>query len=428
MARSTAADGTSMVGRREPERAAGYASGVDSHEPEEAWELRARRAEAHLAALDDAVRGISGVLSVDLVLQLIVDRVRDLAEAEYAALGMVDEAGVIERFITSGLSHQERDRIGELPRGKGLLGLIIRENRSIRIRDIGSDARRHGFPPNHPPMGSFLGVPITLHGRSVGRLYLTNKHGAREFSAKDQALVERFALHAGIAMENARLHEAERLLVVVDERERIGRDLHDGIIQNLYGVTLSLEEVPELVAEDPQEARDRVDRAIDTLHGAIRDIRNFIFGLRPILLEDGGLTHGLELLADELHRNAAIEVSVTASELPDLPMESVIELLAVGREALSNVARHARATRASIELAVADGALQLTITDDGIGFEVDAARPSAHQGLANLRGRAERLGGSASVKSRPGEGTRIMLSLPLLGEASSPRQAGGETA
>jgi len=381
-----------------------------------------------MAALDAAVRGIAEVLDVERVLQLIVDRLRDLVEAEYAALGIVDEAGVIERFITSGLSHEERERIGELPRGKGLLGLIIRENRSIRIRDIGSDPRRHGFPPNHPPMGSFLGVPITLHGRSVGRLYLTNKRGASEFSAEDQALVERFALHAGIAMENARLHEAERRLVVVDERERIGRDLHDGIIQNLYGVTLSLEDVPELVTEDPQEARDRVDRAIDTLHGAIRDIRNFIFGLRPILLDEGGLTHGLELLADELRRNTAIDVSVTAVEPPELPMEAVAELLVVTREALSNISRHARATHASVKLAVAGGAVHLAITDDGIGFDADAARPSAHQGLTNLQVRAEQLGGRASVNSRPGEGTRIMLSLPLSDDASSRRQPGGETA
>jgi len=380
------------------------------------------------AALDEAVRGITEVLDVERVLQLIVDRLRDLADAEYAALGIVDEAGVIERFITSGLSHEDRERIGELPRGKGLLGLIIRENRSIRIRDIGSDARRHGFPPNHPPMGSFLGVPITLHGRSVGRLYLTNKRGTPEFSTEDQALVERFALHAGIAMENARLHEAERRLAIVDERERIGRDLHDGIIQNLYGVTLSLEDVSELVTENPREARDRVDRAIDTLHGAIRDIRNFIFGLRPILLEDGGLTHGLEQLADELRRNAAIDMTVTAVEPPELPMEAVAELLVVTREALSNISRHARATHASIELAVADGAVHLTITDDGIGFDADAPLPSAHQGLANLRLRAEQLGGRASVNSRSGEGTRIMLSLPLSGPSSSRRKSGEESA
>jgi signal transduction histidine kinase len=380
-----------------------------------------------MAALDAAVRGIAEVLDLERLLQLIVDQVRDLAEAEYAALGIVDEAGVIQRFITSGLSHKERERIGELPRGKGLLGLIIRENRAFRIRDIGSDPRRHGFPPNHPPMTSFLGVPISLHGQTVGRLYLTNKRGAAEFSAADQALVERFALHAAIAMENARLHDAERRLAVVDERERIGRDMHDGTIQNLYAVTLMLDDVPALVTEDPREARERVDRAIDSLHGVIRDIRNFTFGLRPILLDDGGLTDGLESLSADLRRNAGIEVAVNAVEPGGLPLETVVELLAVAREALSNVARHARASHVSVDLDADGDEVRLTITDDGIGFDPDAERPRAHQGLANLRDRAARSGGRVAVDSRLGGGTRIMLSLPLPDEAAPRPRANGET-
>jgi GAF domain-containing protein len=184
------------------------------------------------SALDAAVRGIAGLATIDEVLQVIVDRVRPLVSAQYAALGIVDEQGRIERFITSGIDLSTRRRIGALPEGHGLLGLIIRENRSFRIPDINSDSRRHGFPPNHPPMASFLGVPITVKGISLGRLYLTNKIGAEQFSEEDQSLVETFALHAGIAMENARLHEQLNRLAVVDERERISKDLHDGIIQN----------------------------------------------------------------------------------------------------------------------------------------------------------------------------------------------------
>jgi len=150
------------------------------------WELRARRAEAHLAALDVAVQGISGVLELDPVLQLIVDRVRELAEAEYAALGIVDAEGSIERFITSGLDAAERERIGPPPRGRGLLGLIIREGETFRVADIATDPRRYGFPPNHPEMHSFLGVPVTVKGHTVGDLYLTNKRGAPEFSEDDR--------------------------------------------------------------------------------------------------------------------------------------------------------------------------------------------------------------------------------------------------
>src|SRR4029079_2278757 len=147
-----------------------------------------------LQALDAAVRVISGVLDLDQVLQLIVDRVRELVQARYAALGLVAQPGVITQFITSGITAEQRAAIGELPRGHGLLGLIIREGRSYRIRSISDHPESYGFPANHPPMTSFLGVPVTMKGDVLGRLYLTDKHGAPEFSADDQALVETFAL------------------------------------------------------------------------------------------------------------------------------------------------------------------------------------------------------------------------------------------
>ena len=137
-------------------------------------------------ALEAATRAIASLQSVDDVLQVIVDQVRLLVGADYAALGTVHADGVIERFITSGMSRETRAAIGPLPRGHGFLGLIIKENRSFRIPDIAVDPRRHGFPPNHPPMHSFLGVPITVKGRSVGNLYLTDKSGAAEFSAADE--------------------------------------------------------------------------------------------------------------------------------------------------------------------------------------------------------------------------------------------------
>ena len=244
-------------------------------------------------ALDAATRAIAGLVSVDEVLQVIVDQVRPLVGAQYAALGIVDESGVIERFITSGMDDETRARIGALPRGHGFLGLIIEENLAFRIPDINVDRRRYGFPPNHPPMTTFLGVPVTVKGRSVGNLYLTNKAGGQEFNEGDEQIVESFARHAGIAIDNARLHEMVKGLAILDERERIGKDLHDGIIQNIYAVGLSLEDVPELMDEDRDEVVRRVERAIDSLHHTIRDIRNFIFELRPQLLGGMSLLAGL---------------------------------------------------------------------------------------------------------------------------------------
>lgn len=374
----------------------------------------ADRASAQLNALDQAVRGIGGVLDVDRVLQLITDRVRDLVQAQYAAIGIVDSEGAIERFITSGISDEDRARIGDLPRGRGLLGLIIREDRTYRVSDITRHPERHGFPPHHPEMHSFLGMPIRASGSVVGRLYLTNKLGAAQFTEDDQELVEMFALHAGIAIENARLHEQVGRLAVVDERDRISRDLHDSVIQAIYAQTLTLDDVPDLMSEDPVEAARRVDDAIDALHAVIRDIRNFIFGLRPVLLEGGSLADGIEHLAAELRRGG-VEVSVSLPDdgaLDGLPIEVVAELLALGREALSNIARHAAADNASVTLAADDRQIRLELTDDGVGFDPEQSTEGGHHGLDNMRSRARVIGAALEVASEPGSGTRIIVALP----------------
>jgi len=365
-----------------------------------------------LQALDAAVRGISGVVDVEQVLQLIVDRVRELVAAQYAALGIVDEAGLITQFITSGISAEERRAIGDLPRGHGLLGLIIRENRSYRIPHIASHPESYGFPPNHPPMDSFLGAPVTVRGQVVGRLYLTNKQSAAEFGADDQALVEMFALHAAIAIDNARLYGQVQRLAVVDERDRISRDLHDSVIQSIYAVMLSLDDVPELVSESNAEAGQRVDDAIDALHGVIRDIRNFIFGLRPLLLESGSLLDGLRTLADELGRNTATEIEIVGDEPKDVSIEIVAELLAIAREALANVARHSGATHTSILLTMSDNSVRLEIVDDGRGFKPKALVARGHHGLANMRARADGLTGTFDIESGENLGTRIIVVIP----------------
>jgi signal transduction histidine kinase len=369
-----------------------------------------------LEALDAATRGIAGVLDVDLVLQLIVDRVRDLIGASYAALGIVTPRGDIERFITSGMADDVRTAIGPPPHGRGLLGLIIREGRSYRIPEIAAHPDSSGFPPNHPPMTSFLGVPVAVKGRPIGNLYLTDKRRAREFSADDQKLVETFALHAGIAIDNARLHEQVQRLAVVEERERISRDLHDGIIQGIYAVALSLEDVPDLMNTERDEAVERIDRAIDSLNLTIRDIRNFILGLRSEFLGGADLESGLATLSHDFALNSPIEVVLDVergrSAGDTLAMDDRVHLLQMVREALSNAARHSKGRLATVRLEADDGEVVVTVADDGIGFDPAAVRPSGHLGLANIRDRAVRMGGAADVESRPGAGTRVIIRLP----------------
>jgi signal transduction histidine kinase len=367
-----------------------------------------------LAAVDEAARAISSVLGIEEVLQLIVDRVRALVDAQYAALGIVGVDGRIERFITAGMAVETRRAIGPLPTGRGLLGLIIREGRSYRIPAISGHPDSSGFPKNHPPMTSFLGVPVMAHGASVGNLYLTDKRGAGDFSVADLRLVELFARHAGIAIDNARLHAQAGRLAVAEERDRIGRDLHDGIIQSLYAVGLSLEDVPELMNEAPDEAAERVDTAIESINLAIRDIRNFIYGLRPEAVDGTQVVAGLAALAEEVRHGGLVDVSAILDPAADPGLDESAggELLNLVREALSNAVRHGHARTISIELAGDEAGSTLVIADDGAGFDPARQVEAGHHGLANMRARADAIGGRLEIRSAPGDGTQVIVALP----------------
>ena len=369
---------------------------------------------AAVEALSDAIGGIAGILSVEDVLQLIVDRVRTLVGARYAALGILaEDRRLIERFITSGITPEQRRLLGDPPQGHGLLGLIIKEGHSLRIPDIAGHPASYGFPANHPPMTTLLGVPVRLKNRIIGNLYLTDKIDAAAFTDDDQRLVELFAAHAGVAIENARLHEAVQHLAVVDERERIGKDLHDGIIQSLYAISLSLEDVPEIMSDDQDEAVSRVDRAIDNLNAAIADLRQFVVGLRPEHVDRTDFIGLIATLADQVRRDGVIAVDLDLpKERVDLPAHARGEILQIAREALSNTARHGHATRANVALRREGGALRLELADDGSGFDPSVHAPAGHHGLANMRDRAEGLGGSFDIQSGP-TGTTIIVTVPL---------------
>ena len=374
---------------------------------------------AAIDALEIGTRAIAGELDLDRVLQLIVDSVRELVHAKYAALGIVDGRGGIERFITSGITADERAAIGPPPRGRGLLGLIIREAMAYRIRDITGHPAGSGFPPNHPPMHSFLGVPVRTGGAPIGNFYLTDKQGADSFTERDQRLVEMFALHAEIAIQNARLHGRVQQLAVLDERLRISRDLHDGIIQGLYAIALSLEDVPDLMADDPADAVARVDRAIDRLNTSIGEIRSFIMDL-GINAVDTAFSSRLAGLTDELLLTSGGRLVVehdlaAAVGINDrLSIEASSQLLQIAREALSNAIRHSGAARVLLSFRTEGGNAILEVADEGRGFDTDAPPRAGHLGLANLTERAASLGGALEIRSRPGAGTRIIASVPLL--------------
>jgi signal transduction histidine kinase len=528
-------------------------------------------------ALLDAGIALASELSLPAVLQRIVDLAAQVTDARYGALGVIGEDGTLTDFVTTGMSIRARKLIGHLPRGRGLLGYLIKHPHPVRVRDISTHRQSSGFPAHHPAMKSFLGGPVRAMGRVFGNIYLTDKRGAEEFTADDERALSILAAQAGIAIANATLYEEMRLrerwldalrtitgdmlagadsdslleriandarelagadlativsagsapgelvvstasgagtarlrgrpvpagssisgdvmksgstlvfedasaernayppiitsgnvgpaifvplragdqatgtlmianhkggprfgkrtvglvetfadqasvvvaysraqgdrrrLGLMDERERIAKELHDGIIQSLFAVGMGLQGTA-LMAESAGVA-DRIERAVAELDRVIRDLRNYIFGLRPGILADRTLEGALKTLGDEVRSDSRLDVSVdVAPEAASLLASHSHDVVQLTREALSNVARHAHARHAWVRLSNGGGKVVLTIEDDGVGF--DARSPTSGNGLRNMRGRAVALRGELRITSRNGKGTRLRVTVP----------------
>ncbi len=368
--------------------------------------------------LIEAGLALASALDLDAVHTRIVSLAVDLTGASYGALGILDEhMPRIEHFITQGIDEATRARIGSHPVGDGILGLLIQERRPMRIPDIETDPRSAGFPPNHPPMHSFLGAPVLALGKVFGNLYLTEKVGAPEFSDEDEAALVVLATQAGVAIENARLIEETQLaqeelarLELLEERERIAKELHDGVIQSLFAVGMSLQGAAAMV-RDAEVAR-RIEGSVEDIDRAIRDLRNYIFGLRPGILADRQLGQALNELATEFEERTEVLTIVSVDEQVASELAGrAADVVQLTREALSNIGRHASATSCRISLRRTVGGAELEIDDDGVGFDVDG--PSRGMGLGNLRARVEGLGGALTIVSITGEGTTVRAALPL---------------
>jgi signal transduction histidine kinase len=520
---------------------------------------------------------LASELSLPIVLQRIVDLAAQVTDARYAALGVIGPGDRLAEFVTTGIPAQQRRAIGALPTGKGLLGLLIKEPRAVRIKNIADHPLSVGVPPNHPPMRSFLGAPIRAMGRVFGNIYLADKRTEEEFSQEDEELLAVLATQAGVAVANASLYAeirsrerwldalreisnqvlaganqgslltsiaehaqdlagadaativsvssvpgelvvaaavgarsgelrgqtlpaegsiagsvmksgrslalddvsaasnayqpivrlgrhgpalfvplrvpggatgtltvirlkggqrfdevsrrlietfADQASVVIDygraqadlsrlglmeERERIAKELHDGIIQSLFAVGMGLQATAAL-AVAPATAQ-RIEAAVEELDRVIRDLRNYIFGLRPGILADRQLDQALQVLGAEMQARggASVEVSVDPALAASLSARSA-DVVQLTREALSNVARHAQARHAIVTLSRKGSRAVLMIEDDGIGFDPKGDWPGS--GMRNLRVRAAALGGTLEITSTPGKGTRLRVIFP----------------
>ncbi len=387
---------------------------VEQHEAE------IQRRSQQLAALHAAGIALTTELDLTTVLQKVVDLARDLVGAKYAALGVLGADGrFIDQFLTSGISPELRAQLGAPPRGHGLLGVLINEGKPILVPDIRKDPRSVGFPPNHPQMRSLLGVPIRSKGVVFGDLYMADKltptGEITVFTPQDQEVLEMFATQAAIAIENAQLYRQKQQLAVLQERERFGMDLHDGIIQSIYAVGLQLEDAETRIPTEPAEAASRVHQIILALNDIIRDIRNYILDLRPQRFQGRDLKRGLEELARDLRANTFLTVNLNADTLePELlSPEQTVEILHVAQEALTNVRKHARASRVELDLVRDADAVVLSIEDNGVGIANGRKDGKGGYGLPNMRERARAAGGELQIE--PGElgGTRIVLTIPV---------------
>ncbi len=539
-----------------------------------------------IRALLEASVSLTSELSLDSVLQKVVDVAREQIGARYAALSVLNSDGEIEKFVVSGVTAEERERIGHVPVGRGLLSVLLHEGASLRMDDISKDPRSVGFPANHPVMRSLLGVPVISHGRILGNLYLTDKQAAPGFNERDEDLLSLLSTQAAVAIINAELYEVERrradewqalfdlsrevaispdlrelldsvvqratrllsadlgllmllspdgrslriaaqtglltatpngpiavadhgllqlvietgrpaivadrrqdkrldgrpmalldaeglvsaievplkgkdnvlgVIVVgnraktgfsdqqaelveafgnltavaietrqlyekveslarLEERERIGMDLHDGVIQSIYAVGLHLEDLSDRLPGGAAELKPDIEKAMDDLSKVIKDIRSYIFDLRPQLSEIKDLPAALVQLVEHFRVNTLVTIVLDISE----PFESgggeaeAMAIFHIAQEALNNVSKHANATSVTVRLRSSPKYVSLEVEDNGIGFEVPGEGISgARSGLRNMRDRARSVGAKLSFISSPGRGTTVRVNLPV---------------
>lgn len=411
-----------------------------------------------LDAANTAIVAISSALDLSQVLQTIVDSARQLLHSRYAALGVADKNGRILQFITSGITPEQRAAIGPLPQGHGLLGELIREAHPLRIPNIAAHPHSHGFPPNHPPMTSLLGVPILYQGKAVGDLYLTDKIGADEFSEEDEELLILLANHAAVAIENARLYEevrtsrdtlqawsselevkvAERtreieryskeitvrvLQAQEEERKRLARELHDDTAQSLSTLLINLDLLESIIpdAEHSAGLRAGLERLRGLTKRTLDNVRALSHDLRPTILDDFGLVAALQWYADEYRRTFGVPVEMHLEQpTGQLAPEVELTLFRIAQEALTNSGKYAEADTVLLSLSFSNSAAELIVEDRGKGFDLQHLTGPTREGglgLFGMQERAELLGGTLKIESSPGNGTQVSATVPLAHDA-----------
>lgn len=376
---------------------------------------RLARQNRELLSLHTATQDVHADLSLDKVLQRVVDQASALLDARYGAISVIDEQHRIESFVTSGISDELRARLGAPPVGHGLLGVVLNEGQRLRLSDLTRDPRSHGYPPHHPPMKSLLAVPVVCKGPFRGNLYLADKNEAPEFSEEDEETLVRFATTAAIAIDNAYLHQRLNTLAVAEERLRIAHEMHDGLAQVLAYVNTKAQAVKELLRNNrPEEATKHLDQLAAAAREVYGDVRESIIGLRNAAVPGRSLGDAIHDYVRSWEAQHGITCRVRIDRDLRLSDNAELQLQRIVQESLANVRKHAQAKHVDVTLQQAEGKIVTTVQDDGLGFrpELLGRAEFPRFGLATMRERAESIGGTVRLDSSPGEGTRVTVEIP----------------
>jgi signal transduction histidine kinase len=364
-----------------------------------------------LEAINEVTQAILGGHSVEDVLRLIARRARELVGADLASVAIPE--GDAELVVKVADGRRADTILGKrFPAADSISGEVMGTRTPLTVDDVGSDPRTGQPVVGLGDMGPALFLPLAVQDRTFGTLTVANGRGGVRFTSEDLAFAQVFAAQAAVALDHARLREDLRRLAVLEDRERIAKELHDGVVQSLFAVGMSLQ-ATEAVAEQSGTVRLRLTAAVEDIDRVIRDLRNYIFGLRPGGAADRGLEQALQDLVDEFRRGSDIAVRLEVDpEVASLLAPSAHDVGQVAREALANAVRHSGAQTLSVVLVREGDTAVLEVEDDGVGFRREAAK-GVGQGLDNLEARAEALKGALDVETAPQKGTTVRLRIPL---------------
>jgi len=377
---------------------------------------RLERRNRELLALHTAGLDVASELSLEIVLNKVVEQARNLVGAKYGALSVIDHDGNIKEFITSGVTAQQRAAIGPPPVGHGVLGVVLREGQRLRLPNVAAHPRSSGFPPNHPVMRSLLAVPVSCKSPFLGNIYLSEKLNEALFTADDEETLERFAVQTAIAIDNAHLHAQAEEIATARERLRIAHEMHDGLAQVLGYVNTKVQAAKQYLKRGKaDEASQQLEELAVSAREAYSDVRESIVGLRTLPGRDRTLADVLAEFLQQWKDQSGVDTELTIES--DLRLQTSVELQIVRiiQESLTNVRKHARATKARVDVHRSEGTLLVSISDNGAGFnpEGTARGDFPKFGLTTMRERASSIGGSLDIASAPGGGTTVRFVMPL---------------